>query len=180
MFCGGGGFLCSITGCRYLHVQTIVPVVGDAAAHLGPVKQRPGIHSRVERLGSQPWRLGSLVMHCFLGTAHLAPKHSFFSKQAPEDAPTCLFLSCCCCSLWVNGGEEGAAAALWTLPCVHPGSCPARSLSVPTSAVAAFDLSFRPSAHVGVAPPPHPPPRPRRRPSWLNQFGEPVRLHQSH
>ena len=50
----------------------------------------------------------------------------------------------------MSGGEEGTAPALWTLPRVHPGGCPARSLSVPTSTVAAFDLSFQPSAHVGV------------------------------
>ena len=181
-------------------------------------------------------------MHCFLGAAHLVPKHSSFSKQAPEDAPTCLFLSCCRCILsgfvcmcvcvyvcvcvcvrglcvcvwfcvcvcvcvcgfvyvstcvfvcmcgfvfvcvcdcvcvilcvcvcvWfsvcvcvcvkrkqddscerVSGGEEGAAPALWTLLC-PPWGFPACSLSVPTSAVAAFDLSFRPSVHVGLAHP---------------------------
>ncbi|CAN0514275.1 unnamed protein product [Rangifer tarandus platyrhynchus] len=132
-----------IPSCRYLHVQTVVSAVGDAAAHLRPVKQRRGIHSRVERLGS-------LVTQRFLGAAHLARKHSSFSQQAPEDALTCLFLSCCRCSHWVSGREEGTAPALWTLPLVHPGGCPARPLSVPTSAVAAFDLSFRPSARVGV------------------------------
>ena len=63
-------------------MQTIVPVADDAAAHLRPVKQRRGIHSRVERLGS-------LVTQRFLGAAHLAPKHSSFCQQAPEDALTC-------------------------------------------------------------------------------------------